>query len=194
MTRLTAIASVTALIALLLGLSAPLSAADGKTRGAVTNLPIPRFVSIKTDECNVRRGPSLSHRIDWVFKRKDMPVEITAEHGHWRRVRDRDGAGGWVHYSLLSGTRTVIVTGSVTGADEGQTGDAPASSEAAGAQTIDLYMRPDAQSQVVARLESGVVARLGECDPEWCKLRAGGYRGWTRKSMIWGVEPDEIRE
>ena len=70
-------------------------------RGSVTNLPIPRFVSIKSDECNVRRGPSLSHKIDWVFTRKGMPVEITAEYGHWRRVRDRDGVGGWVHYSLL---------------------------------------------------------------------------------------------
>ena len=83
--------------------------ASAKERGRVTNLPIPRYVSIKTDECNVRRGPSLNHRIDWVFQRKGMPVEVTAEHGHWRRVRDRDGEGGWVHYSLLSGVRTVIV-------------------------------------------------------------------------------------
>lgn len=176
MIRLTALVALTALFTFMPGLSDPVSAADGKTRGAVTNLPIPRFVSIKTDECNVRRGPSLSHRIDWVFKRKDMPVEITAEHGHWRRVRDRDGAGGWVHYSLLSGTRTVIVTG----ADD--------------SEMTDLYMRPEDSSQIIARLENGVVARLGECDPEWCKLRAGGYRGWTRKSTLWGVKPDEIRE
>ena len=68
--------------------------AQAMERGSVTNLPIPRYVSIKTDECNVRRGPSLSHRIDWVFQRKGMPVEVTAEHGHWRRARDREGAGG----------------------------------------------------------------------------------------------------
>jgi SH3-like domain-containing protein len=141
-------------------------------RGTVTNLPIPRYVSIKTDECNVRRGPSLSHRIDWVFQRKDMPVEITAEHGHWRRVRDRDGAGGWVHYSLLSGVRTVIVE----------------------TDMLDLHIGPDPETPVNARLETGVIARLGECDPDWCRLTAGGYRGWAPKSALWGVDADELRD
>ena len=78
-------------------------------RGSVTNLPIPRYVSLKAPEANVRRGPSLSHRIDWVFQRRAMPLKITDEYGHWRRVQDIDGAGGWMHYSLLSGARTVIV-------------------------------------------------------------------------------------
>ena len=83
--------------------------AEERARGPVTNLPLPRFVSAKAQEVNVRRGPGLTHRIDWVFRRRDMPLEITAEFGNWRRVRDKDGAGGWVHYSLLSGVRTVIV-------------------------------------------------------------------------------------
>ena len=75
-------------------------------RGAVTNLPLPRYVSLKGGEGNARRGPSLSHRIDWVFRHAGMPLRVTAEFGHWRRVEDQDGAGGWVHYSLLSGVRT----------------------------------------------------------------------------------------
>ena len=98
-----------------LALAMPASARDpapatghvtGVSTGPVTNLPMPRFVSMKASEGNVRRGPSLTHRIDWVFQRRDMPLRITAEHGHWRRVEDRDGLGGWVHYSLLSGTRS----------------------------------------------------------------------------------------
>jgi len=93
---------------LLGGLLCPVPALASE-RGTVTNLPVPRFVSMKAAEGNVRRGPSLTHRIDWVFKRRDIPLIITAEYGHWRRVEDRDGAGGWVHYSLLSGTRTAIV-------------------------------------------------------------------------------------
>ena len=141
-------------------------------RGSVTNLPLPRYVSIKTEECNVRRGPSLTHRIDWVFQRKGMPVEITAEHGHWRRVRDRDGAGGWVHYSLLSGVRTVII-------DE---------------DMLDLHLGPDPATPVAAKLETGVIARLGECNADWCRLTAGGYRGWAPKAALWGVNPDEIRD
>lgn len=140
--------------------------------GAVTNLPLPRFVSLKAAEGNVRRGPSLTHRIDWVFKRRNMPLMITAEHGHWRRVQDRDGAGGWVHYALLSGVRSVLVEQDM----------------------LRLYARPDPASQVVAALELGVVARLGECDPTWCRVSAGGYRGWALKEHLWGVGRDEIRE
>lgn len=157
---------------------APLTSAlaegtDGKAeRGSVTNLPLPRFVSLKTSESNVRRGPSLSHKIDWVYKRKNLPVEITAEYGHWRRVRDRDGVGGWVHYSLLSGARYVLVEEDMLG----------------------LHLRPNPETQITARLELGVVAKLGDCTLDWCRLTAGGYKGWAPKSALWGVRPDEIRE
>lgn len=140
-------------------------------RGPVTNLPLPRYVSMKTAEGNVRRGPSLTHRIDWVFKRRDMPLQITAEHGHWRRVEDRDGAGGWVHYALLSGARTVLIEQDMT----------------------QIYNRPDSQSTVVAAFELAVVARLGECVEDWCRITAGGYRGWAEKSRLWGVSADELR-
>ncbi|MFG6595451.1 SH3 domain-containing protein [Sulfitobacter sp. 1A13368] len=143
-----------------------------EARGQVTNLPLPRFVSMKASEGNVRRGPSLSHRIDWVYKRRDLPLRITAEHGHWRRVEDRDGMGGWVHYSLLSGTRTVLVEQDM----------------------LQLRINPDPKAAVVARLELGVVARLGECTLEWCELRSGGFTGWAPKVRLWGVGPKELRE
>ncbi|WP_292268999.1 SH3 domain-containing protein [Marivita sp.] len=141
-------------------------------RGSVTNLPLPRFVSMKASEGNVRRGPSLSHRIDWVYKRRNMPLQITAEHEHWRRVQDRDGAGGWVHYSLLSGVRTAIVE----------------------VDLLNLYARPDSSTQVNAQLALGVVAEVRECLPDWCELSAGGYRGWARKGSYWGVLPQEVFE
>jgi SH3-like domain-containing protein len=147
-------------------------AAAEDMRGPVTNLPLPRYVSMKATEGNVRRGPSLSHRIDWVFKRRDMPLRITAEHGHWRRVQDRDGQGGWVHYALLSGSRTVMVEQDM----------------------LTVHARADDGSPVVAAFEAGVIARLGRCEPEWCQISAGGYRGWARKTALWGVTPDELRD
>jgi SH3-like domain-containing protein len=147
-------------------------AAQAEERGKVTNLPIPRYVSLKADEGNVRRGPSLSHRIDWVFRRRDMPLEITDEYGHWRRVRDRDGQGGWIHYSLLSGVRTVIVEEDMAA----------------------MLARPDPAATVSARAEAGVIAELDECLPDWCRITADGYRGWVPKSAIWGVDPAEVRE
>ncbi len=148
------------------------SLAGDAVRGPITNLPLPRYVSMKAAEGNVRRGPSLTHRIDWVFKKRDMPLRITAEHGHWRRVEDRDGLGGWVHYSLLSGVRTVIVEHDM----------------------LALLNRPDPSAPVTAALEIGVIARLGKCTLEWCRISAGGYRGWAPKSRLWGVKPEEIRD
>ncbi len=152
---------------LVLILSGMVAAQD---RGPVTNLPLPRYVSLKASEGNVRRGPSLTHQIDWVFTRKDVPLEITAEHGHWRRVRDRDGVGGWIHYSLLSGVRTAIIEHDM----------------------LDIFARPDRQSMVVARLELGVIARVTECSKDWCRLSAAGYKGWAPKSRLWGIKQDEI--
>jgi SH3-like domain-containing protein len=133
---------------------------DGKS-GPVTNLPLPRYVSMKAADGNVRRGPALTQRIDWVFMRRNMPLLVTA-----------DGAGGWVHYALLSGVRTVIVEKDM----------------------LALRTRPDPQTPVVAALELGVVARLGECEPDWCRISAGGYRGWAPKSKLWGVWPGEVRD
>lgn len=140
--------------------------------GPETNLPLPRFVSLKAAEANVRRGPSLSHRIDWVFQRRGMPLQVVAEYGHWRRVIDRDGLGGWVHYTMLSGARTVIV-------DE---------------DMLPLRNRPKPDALENARLEVGVIARLNECERDWCRLNAGGYKGWAPKHVLWGVLPEELRD
>lgn len=137
--------------------------------GPSTGLPLPRFVSLAAVEGNVRRGPSLSHRIDWVFQRQTMPLMVVAEHGHWRRVIDRDGVGGWMFHTLLSGARYGIVERPM----------------------IDIHARPDAQSALRARAEEGVVLRLRECRPDWCRVEAGGHRGWVATSGIWGVAAGE---
>ncbi|MDQ2066108.1 SH3 domain-containing protein [Xinfangfangia sp. CPCC 101601] len=140
--------------------------------GCVTNLPLPRFVSLKGDEGNARRGPGLTHRIDWVFTRPGMPLRITAEFDNWRRVEDQDGAGGWVHYALLSGTRSVTIT----------------------LDMAELRDSPNPNAHVVAQAELGVIGRILQCQPEWCRIQSSGERGWIQKSALWGVSPDEIIE
>lgn len=141
-------------------------------RGPVTNLPLPRYVSLKGGEGNARRGPSLSHRIDWVFRHAGMPLRVVAEFGQWRRVEDQEGAGGWVHYSLLSGVRTAIVTKDM----------------------LDLLARPEPRADVVARAEAGAIVRLHECNPDWCRVSGAGEKGWVPKTAIWGVDAAEIRD
>lgn len=141
-------------------------------KGPVTNLPLPRYVSLKGAEGNARRGPSLSHRIDWVFRHPGMPLRVVAEFGHWRRIEDQDGAGGWVHYSLLSGVRTAIVT----------------------TDMAELRARADQNGPIIARAEAGAIVRLHECVKDWCRVSGGGEKGWVVKTSLWGVDADEIRE
>lgn len=139
------------------------------TRGEVTNLPLPRFVSLKGREGNARRGPGLDHRIDWVFRHPGLPLKITAEYSNWRRVEDVEGMGGWVHYALLSGQRTVIVTAPETA----------------------LRQAPRPEAPVVARAEADAILALDSCVIDWCRLTAQGVRGWVPRSDFWGVLPDE---
>ncbi|SMX31258.1 SH3 domain-containing protein [Actibacterium lipolyticum] len=141
-------------------------------RGPVTNLPLPRYVSMKAAEGYARHGPGKTHRIDWVYKHRNQPLEVTAEYGHWRRVRDKDGAGGWMHYSLLSGVRTVLVE----------------------VDLLPLRRKPTKDAATAANAEFGVVAKLGACHIDWCKITAGGQTGWVPKTALWGVDPDEILE
>ncbi len=141
-------------------------------RGPVTNLPLPRFVSMKAKEGNVRRGPSLTHRIDWVFQHNNMPLLITAEFGHWRRVQDIEGQGGWMHYALLSGVRTVIVK----------------------TPNLALRLRPNIAAATAVFAEERAIARLEECLIDWCEISSDGHSGWAPKADLWGVWEHEIRE
>jgi SH3-like domain-containing protein len=152
--------------------AAPADKACKPDVGCVTNLPLPRFVSLKGNEGNARRGPGLTHRIDWVFTRAGMPLIITAEYENWRRVEDQDGAGGWVHYSLLSGVRSALVT----------------------LDMAEFHDAPDGEAAVTVQAELGVVGRILECQPDWCRLTIGGEKGWVRKTALWGVQPDETIE
>jgi SH3-like domain-containing protein len=145
---------------------------DNRERGVVTNLPIPRFVSMKAKDGNARRGPGLTYRIDWVFQHTNTPLLVTAEYGHWRRVQDKDGQGGWMHYALLSGVRTVIVT----------------------VPNMALRIKPNVAAATGAYAEEGAIANLNECSLDWCFISADGASGWALKTDLWGVWADEIRD
>ena len=130
---------------------------------------LPRFASLRSDEVNLRVGPGENYPIEWVYKRKDMPVEILEEFQNWRKVQDWQGAKGWVLDRMVTGKRAVIVDGGVR----------------------PLYRLPDPASQIVARAEPGVIARLIEFQGPWCRVEAGSFKGWIQRSDVWGVLPDE---
>lgn len=155
-------------ITLLVG-AAGLAAAE--TAGAnPSGLPIPRFVSLRSGEVNLRTGPGLTYPIEWIYQRKNMPVEVVEEFDTWRKIRDWEGSEGWVHQSMLDGRRTFLVT-------------APA--------VYVMRLAPDNTAHPAARLSPGVVGELLECGPVWCRADAQGYRGWIERSAIFGALPDE---
>jgi SH3-like domain-containing protein len=134
-----------------------------------SGLPIPRFASLRSDEVNVRTGPGTRYPVDWVFKRKGMPVEIVAEFENWRKIRDWQGASGWVHQSLLTGKRGFIISG----------------------KTASLHKTPAASADVVARLEPEVMGEIRSCAGDWCRVKVSGVSGWIERSGMWGVYKSE---
>ena len=144
--------------------------------------PVPRFMTLNADEVNVRAGPGQRYPVKVILKKEGLPVEITKEFDGWYQMRSKDEDKGWVHRSLLSGKRAVIVKGSIR----------------------TLLKKPKLGAMPVVKLEPGVIAHLDRCDRAcadasldrcnkvWCYLKVAGYKGWIERENIWGVYPDEI--
>lgn len=147
---------------------------SARKKGPSSGLPTPRFVSLKADEVNVRKGPGWDHGVAWVFRRAGLPVEVIAEFDVWRQVRDSEGATGWVIGSLLSGRRTVLV--------------APWEAKT---RSIELYESASKSSAIDARLSPGVLGDVSVCDGGWCRITAGGVAGYISQDMVWGAYPGE---
>ena len=151
-------------LAVLVFAAAPASAAEN---GGGQKLP--RFVSLRSDQVNLRVGPGENFPIEWVLTRKEMPVEITKEFENWRMIRDWQGTEGWVHERMLTAKRAVVVKGGIR----------------------TLHRQPDVASPAVARAAPGVIAKLIECRADWCRIDAADRTGWVQRGDLWGVYPDE---
>lgn len=160
---------VLAVVLLLASLVEPALAAPENS-----SLPLPRFVSLRAEKARLRTGPGVQYPEEWVYMRKDLPLEIIAEHHTWRKVRDWQGTQGWMHQALVSGKRTLIVTGA----------------------TRTVRAKPDSESRAVMRAEAGVVGNLLACPANsiWCQVEIDNFKGWLRKVEFWGAYPDEVVE
>jgi SH3-like domain-containing protein len=152
--------------------AAPARAAEA---GGPSGLPVPRFVSLKSERVNVRGGPTRDHEVAFIFTRPGLPVEVTAEFDNWRRIRDWEGSEGWVFHSLLSGRRTAITTANPH--DK--------------AALLAVRENHAADSAVVARLQPGVVGAVKKCVSGWCRFGGQGFDGWIEQERLWGVYPNE---
>lgn len=137
-----------------------------------STLPIPRFVTLKANKVNFHVGPGTDYPTEWQYTRKGLPVEIIAEFGHWRLLRDIKGNQGWVHRSLLSGKRNVLVTES---------------------GVCQIHDEPNAETAVMGQVEKGVICKVVKCQKAWCYVQVAGVKGWIKRKNIWGTYPHEVK-
>lgn len=136
-----------------------------------TPYPLPRFVSIGSDQVFVRSGPGQRYPVEWEYKRKGVPVEIILEYDAWRKIRDFDGQVGWVHHTLLSGRRAGFVLGG---------------------SVVTVYAKARDDSQVQAYVEPKALVDVSQCNGSWCQVNASGYKGWVAQKKLWGVYESEV--
>ena len=157
------------------GQDASASAGQDMTRGP-SGLPLPRFVSLKSGRVNSRIGPGVNYAVDWLYLKPGLPMEIIQEYDNWRRVRDADGAEGWINQSLLSGRRTAIAAPWQRGKDA----------------EINLLSEPETNARRLAILEPGVLGTIKSCNGDWCQMTFDGHTGWISQSLVWGAYPGEF--
>ncbi|MCC9624394.1 hypothetical protein LPB41_22145 [Thalassospira sp. MA62] len=139
-----------------------------------SGLPIPRFVALRSDKVFLRAGPGLRYPKVWIYHRRNMPMEVVSEFDTWRKVRDWEGSEGWVHQSLLIGSRHVIVTD----------------------DTITLFSAADENARKIALVSANVIGRIEDCPAnlDWCQLQFGDFEGWAPRQGFWGLYEDETVE
>ena len=157
----------TALAALLT--LAPIAMAQAGGDTTTSGLPVPRFVSVKADRVNVRGGPDKDHDVAWVYTRAGWPVEIVAEFENYRKIRDWQGASGWVYQGMLTGKRSFIVP----------------------AKAASLHRTPARTAEVVATLQPEVTGMIESCSGDWCRVKVSGISGWLERTDVWGVYKSE---
>lgn len=159
---------------------APLGAQPGETTPAPagSGLPVPRFVSLKSDRVNLRNGPGTDYPTGWVYRRAGLPLEIVKEYESWRQVRDSEGATGWVLQSFLSGRRTALVL-----PWERKASTSP--------PLVPIHVSDSERSNIVVNVEAGVIADLHTCDGRWCRVTVDAYSGYVEQKKLWGVYQGE---
>ncbi|MXO90360.1 SH3 domain-containing protein [Pontixanthobacter aquaemixtae] len=127
---------------------------------------VPYWATINTEELNMRVGPSREYRIDWVYKRKGLPIKVVRVVDGWRLIEDSEGTTGWVSQGLLSAKRGALVIGEGLAA---------------------MREKPADNSKLKWNAEPGVVGVLGTCSAGWCEFDVGGREGWVAQDRLWGA-------
>ena len=142
-----------------------------KTVGEYTGLDLPRFVSTKTSESNLRLGASEDYpiRIKYIFN--NFPLEIIDEYKDWRKIKDIDGNEGWMHKRLLKGNRYALI-------------NQPYS------EPVQILNKP--KGKVIGKIGKKNIVKIERCLLNWCLIEISNNKGWINKKNLWGVYENEI--
>ena len=138
--------------------------------GSQTGLEIPRYVSLKSNDSNMRVGPSKNYPIKLNYISKNYPVKIIDEYLDWRKVEDFEKNIGWMHKSLLTGERYGLIL-------------------SRNKRSVNIYN--SINGKVIGEINTKLIVRLSKCKIDWCFILINNYKGWIRKKNIWGVKGNE---
>ena len=122
-----------------------------------------KFLSLKKNKVNVRYGPGLDHPIKYIYRKVNLPVKLIDKKENMRRVIFLDNNSGWIHWSQLRPSNSIITL-----------------------KNKILFKRPSDFSKPIARLEKGRLLVIKKCEDDWCKITTGDYSGWIKTENVWG--------
>lgn len=143
-----------------------------------------KYMSIKSNQVNIRKGPGTNYPIEWVYQHKGLPVKVIETFENWRKITDYKNRTGWVHESLLTKTRYAIVINNKISHHNKELETEP--NEAL------LFRRDSEYSYPTARIQIGVIGKIIKCKKNWCKISVATHKSWIQKHNLWGVEADEL--
>ena len=144
--------------------------ANAESVGESTGFKLPRFVSTKSDESNLRIGASTNYPIQLTYIFKNFPLEIIDEYETWRKVIDVNGNQGWIHKSILQGDRYAIIKTSHN-------------------QSAQIYNKP--KGIFIGEIGNRNIVKINKCFNLWCHISLSKNKGWINKINIWGIYNNE---
>ncbi|MDC1381915.1 SH3 domain-containing protein [Candidatus Puniceispirillum sp.] len=135
-----------------------------------SGLPVPRFVTLKFDEANLRSGPGREYPVLWQYRAIGLPLLVDSEFDIWRKVIDHEGTAGWMHGAVLSLKRMALVKNNM----------------------VEIHASPNQKSLVVALAERNALVVIKSCPKSWCKVASENVKGWINRQNLWGLLETEI--
>lgn len=122
-----------------------------------------KFLSLKKSKVNVRYGPSFESKIKFIYKKKHLPIKQIDKKENWRRIIDLKNNSGWIHWSQLKPSNSIIVL-----------------------ENKILYKKNSIFSKPIAKLEKGRLLIVKKCINQWCRVKTENYTGWIKNENVWG--------